>query len=156
MMHILRGCGLALVTGSDLPFFVDLTGLNADIGAEVHVNLIRNTIFSGRRGVLMTMRWDEGDIAIFFVYYAELHLGTLGIRRIQRAWRAHRTYHRRLALCMASIPRLCADSYLQRMLHVLCAQDLMALVPEGLDHLLLQRDLDASRCGQPVVGQVHV
>ena len=131
MMCHLRASRLVLVTGRNLPFFVDSTGLDAVVDGTQHadVSLNMNVIFSGREGLIMIMRWDE-HLAIFFVYYSELHLGTLGVRRIQRAWRAHRSSRRRLALCMASDARLgtAADACLKRMIQVLCVQDLMKLV----------------------------
>ena len=131
MIHTLRASGLVMVTGRRLPFMVDSAGLDAvmdlDTTRDVHVRLDANTIFSGVGGFIMTMRWDEDGqrhVAVFFVYFNELRLGTLGVRRIQRAWRAHRSFRRRLALCMGSLG---ADPHLRRMLRVLCAQDLMRL-----------------------------
>jgi hypothetical protein len=58
-----------------------------------------------------------------------VYLGSF-MRRIQRAWRGYMVRRRRMALCMASNPRLGAGSspLLGAVIRVLCVEDLVRIV----------------------------
>jgi hypothetical protein len=59
-----------------------------------------------------------------------VYLGSFVARRIQRAWRGYVVRRRRMALCMASNPRLGAGAspLLGAVIRVLCVEDLVRIV----------------------------
>jgi hypothetical protein len=75
--------------------------------------------------IWMTVLPNDNYFAVKGVY-----MGSFIARRIQRAWRRYVVRRRRMALCMASNPRLGAGAspLLGAVIRVLCVEDLVRIV----------------------------
>jgi hypothetical protein len=78
--------------------------------------------------IVMNVPEVEERGALYFL--VGVYMGSFVARRIQRAWRRYMVRRRRMALCMASNPRLGAGAspLLGAVIRVLCVEDLVRIV----------------------------
>ena len=135
LMHLLPASGLLLVRLKEalVPCFIRTQRLRLfeDLYPAVcqceHLILCRERVDGSGETLLLMLVWYRGHSRQFVHCWLNVDavrlVGGLPIRRIQRAWRSA-LERRRLAVCMASHPRLGAGSpLLAEALRVLCLED---------------------------------